>query len=74
MGHKWAKWLHIPCRLWGPHRFRGREIIKGGPQAGKVATLPLPSGGSLPLHGEVDNQRWPSGHITPAAWGFPISP
>ena len=22
VGHKWARWLHDPCRLRGPHRFR----------------------------------------------------
>ena len=22
MAHKWARWLHNPCRLGGPHRFR----------------------------------------------------
>ena len=22
MAHKWARWLHDPCRLGGPHRFR----------------------------------------------------
>ena len=22
VAHKWAKWLHNPCRLGGPHRFR----------------------------------------------------
>ena len=34
---KWARWLHNPCHLWGPHRFR-RGRIRGGPQVGKVAT------------------------------------
>ena len=22
MAHKWARWLHNPCRLGGPQRFR----------------------------------------------------
>ena len=22
VAHKWARWLHNPCRLGGPHRFR----------------------------------------------------
>ena len=35
--HKWARWLHNPCRLGGPHRFRAGGRIRGGPQVGKVA-------------------------------------
>ena len=38
MPHKWARWLHNPCRLGGPHRFRAGGRVKGGPQVGKVAT------------------------------------
>ena len=35
---KWARWLHNPCRLGGPHRFRAGDRIRGGPQVGRVAT------------------------------------
>ena len=38
MAHKWARWLHNPCRPGGPHRFRAGGTITGGPQVGKVAT------------------------------------
>ena len=38
VAHKWARWLHNPCRLGGPHHFRAGGTIKGGPQVGKVAT------------------------------------
>ena len=38
VAHKWARWLHNPCRLGGPHCFRARGRITGGPQVGKVAT------------------------------------
>ena len=38
VAHKWARWLHNPCRLWAPNRFRAGGRIKGGPQVGKVAT------------------------------------
>ena len=38
MPHKWASWLHNPCRLGGPHRFRAGGRIRSGPQMGKVAT------------------------------------
>ena len=36
--HKWARWLHNPCRLGGPHHFRVGGRIRSGPQVGKVAT------------------------------------
>ena len=38
VAHKWARWLHNPCRLGGPHRFRAGGRIRSGPQGGKVAT------------------------------------
>ena len=37
VAHKWAKWLHHPCRLGDPHRFRAGGKIRSGPQVGKVA-------------------------------------
>ena len=44
---------------------------------GKVATSPLPPGGSPPLHSGGQNQKWPTngqgGYITPAAWGVPTA-
>ena len=78
VAHKWARWLHHPCRLGGPHRFKAGgqnqrwptsgqggyitradggfptasergDRIRSGPQVGKVATSPLPLGGSPPL-------------------------
>ena len=38
VAHKWARWLHNPCRLRGPHRLGAGGRITGGPQVGKVAT------------------------------------
>ena len=38
VAHKWARWLHNPCRLGGPHRFRAGGKIRSGPKVGKVAT------------------------------------
>ena len=35
MAHKWARWLHNPCRLGGPHRFRAGSRIGSGPQVGR---------------------------------------
>ena len=36
--HKWARWLHNPYPMRGPHRFSARLRITGGPQVVKVAT------------------------------------
>ena len=49
VAHKWARWLHHPCRLRDPHRFRAGGKIRTGPYMGKVATSPLPPWGSPPL-------------------------
>ena len=38
VAHKCARWLHNPCRLGGPRRFRAGGRIRGGPQVRKVAT------------------------------------
>ena len=37
VAHKWARWLHNPCRPGGPHRFRVGGRIRGGQQVCKVA-------------------------------------
>ena len=77
VAHKWARWLHNPCRLGDTHRFRAGARIRGGPQVDKVATEPLPPGGYPPLQSGGHNQRWPTsghgGYITPAAWGIPTA-
>ena len=36
--NKWARWLHSPRRLGGPHCFTAGGRIRSGPQMGKVAT------------------------------------
>ena len=38
VAHKWARWLHNPCRLGGPHRFGAGGTITSSPQVGKVTT------------------------------------
>ena len=38
VAHKWARWLHNPCRLGGHHCCRAGGTIRSGPQVGKVAT------------------------------------
>ena len=75
--HKWARWLHHPCRLGDPHRFKAGCKLRSGPQMGKVATSPLPPRGSQPLRSGGQNQKWPingqGGYITPAASGIPTA-
>ena len=77
VAHKWARWLHNPCRLGSPHRFRARCKIRSGPQVGKVATLPLPPGGSPALQSGGQMQKWlisgQGGYITLAALGVPTA-
>ena len=34
----WARWLHNPCRLGDPLRFKAGDKIRSGPLVGKVAT------------------------------------
>ena len=75
--HEWARWLHHPCRLGDPHRFRAGGKIRSGPYTGKVATSPLLPWGSPPLQSGGQNQKWPidgqGGYITPANSGIPIA-
>ena len=56
VAHKWARWLHSPCRLGGPHRFKAGRRIRGCPQVAKVGTHPLPPLGSPPL--QSGGQKW----------------
>ena len=77
VAHLWAKWLRHPCRHGDPHRFKAGGKIRSGPLVGKVATSPLPSRGSPPLHSGGQNQKWPtcgqSGYVTPAVSGIPTA-
>ena len=38
VAHKWARWLHHPCHLGDPDRFKAGGKIRSGPYMGKVAT------------------------------------
>ena len=77
MAHLWAKWLHHPCRIGDPHRFRAGGKNRSGPLVGKVATSPLPYRGSPPLQSGGQNQKWPtcgqSGYLTLAVSGIPTA-
>ena len=75
MAHLWARWVHNPCRLKDPLRYRAGGKIRSGQLVGKVATQPLPPRGSPPLQGAGQNRKWPTcgqgGYITTAASGIP---
>ena len=41
----WADWLHHPCLMGDPKRFKAGNKIKRAPHGGELATPPLPYGG-----------------------------
>ena len=43
VAHKWAQWLHKPCRLADPLCFRVGDKIRSGPQAAAVEGIPYAS-------------------------------
>ena len=53
------------------------DKIRSGPLVGKVATSPVPSRGSPPLHSGGQNQKWPTcgqgGYVNPAVSGIPTA-
>ena len=57
VAQKWARWLHNPCRLVVP-RFRVRGRIRGRPQVGKAATIPLPLEGSHRFKVAHKSAKW----------------
>ena len=75
MAHLWARWLHHPCRLGDPLRYKAGGKIRSGPLVGKVATSPLPPRGSPPPQSGGRNQKWSTcgqgGYVTPAASPIP---
>ena len=75
VAHLWARWLHNPCRLEGPHRLRAGGSIRSGPFVGKVATQPLPPWRFPPIESRGQNQKWPTsgqgGYKTPPAYEIP---
>ena len=44
MAPKWADWVRRPYRVGGPQNSRLGDTVISGPQMGKLATEPLPSG------------------------------
>ena len=72
--HKWLGSLHNPCHLGGAQRFTLCDIIRSDPQVDRVATYPLPPGGSSRIESGGQNQKWPTsglrGYTTPEMWGI----
>ena len=69
--HFWTRWLHDPYRLGGHQSFRVGDQSSSGPQVGRVATLPLPPGGSPTLRSGGQNHQGHTfgldGYINPTA-------
>ena len=57
VAHKWARWLHKPCRLGGPHRFRAGRRIRQWPTP---AALGVPTAAEHGAESEVPHKgaRW----------------
>ena len=77
VGCKWARWLHIPCRLGVPTALeRGAESEVACKRA-RWLHNPCHLGGPHRLRAGGKNQKWPTsgqgGYITPTAWGVPTA-
>ena len=51
MAHLWAKWLHHPCRLGGPHRFRAGGAYQKWPTCGQSGYV-APAVSGIPIASE----------------------
>ena len=75
VAHKWAGWLHNPCGLWDPQRFRAGGQNRKWPTSGPVGSLTPAALGVPTAHSGGQNEKWPTsgpgGYITPAACGIP---
>ena len=71
--NQWADWLHHPCHLSSPERFKGANKIRSGPQVGELAKWPLLVGGSPTVQRRGGNPRCNTsgrvGYIAPSIWG-----
>ena len=65
VAHKWARWLHNPCRLGGHHRFRAGGLHRNWPTSGQggyitTAAWGLPTASERGAESEVAHKlvRW----------------
>ena len=72
MAHKWADWLHSPCHLGGPQRFRAWRQNHKWPSSGQIGYITPTVWGSPTLQSRGQNQQWPTSrqisHIIFAMW------
>ena len=77
VAHKWARWLHNPCRLGVPNPSRRGAESEVGHKWARWLHNPCRLGGPRQLQSRGQNQKWPTsgqcGYITRAAWGVPIA-
>ena len=75
MAHKWAGWLHNPCRLGGPHGFRAGAESEVAHKWAKWLHNPCRPRGPHRFGAGGQNQKWPTsgpgGYMTLAAWRGP---
>ena len=75
VAHKWARWLHNPYRLGGPHPFRAGGRIRMARKLARWLHNPCRLGCPHRFRAGGGNQKWPTwgqcGYITPTAWGAP---
>ena len=74
VAQKWAMWLHHPCRLGDPHRFKAGKIAH---KWARWLHHPCCLGDPHRLRAGGRNHKWPRsgqcGYITPAASGIPTA-
>ena len=65
MAHKWARWLHNPCRLGDPHRFKAKKQNQKWPTSGQggyinPATWGVPTASERRAESEMAHKwaRW----------------
>ena len=77
VAHKWARWLHNPCRLGGPHRFKAGAEPEVAHKWARWLHNPYCLGGPHRFRAGARNHRWPtsgeSGYIRPCRLGVPTA-
>ena len=70
VAHLWARWLHNPCRLGDPHRFKAGGRIRSGPLVGKGAASGVPTASERGAESEVAH-LWARWLLNPCRLGDP---
>ena len=77
MAHKWARWLHNPCRLGGPHGFKAGGQNQRWPTSGQggytnFAALGLPTALERGAKSQVAD-KWARWQHNPCLLGLPTA-